>query len=198
MYIVGITGASGSVIGIRLIEELLRSGRHVSAIVSDSGWRTLGHELFRRQKNPSSVAEVLDARSFTFDRGLLSEYANNDFFAPPASGTARFEAVIIAPLSMKSLSAIAHGYADTLITRAADVALKEGRRCILVPRETPLSLIHLDNMLRARKAGADIVPPAPAFYAFPETIGDVVDFTVGKILGLLGVGHELFRPWGDA
>ena len=81
MYIVGITGASGSVIGIRLIEELLRSGRHVSAIVSDSGWRTLGHELFRRQKNPSSVAEVLDARSFTFDRGLLSEYANNDFFA---------------------------------------------------------------------------------------------------------------------
>jgi len=198
MYIVGITGASGSVIGIRLIEELLRSGRHVSAIVSDAGWQTLNHELFRDGEKSSTIADVLARRNFRYDPGLLKEHDNRDFFAPPASGTARFEAVIIAPLSMKSLSAIAHGYADTLITRAADVAIKEGRRCILVPRETPLSLIHLDNMLRARKAGADIVPPAPAFYAFPETIGDVVDFTVGKILGLLGIEHELFRPWGDA
>ncbi len=197
MYIVGITGASGSIIGIRTIEELLKAGKQVTAIVSDAGWTTLNHELPSPEGKASSVAEILKRRGISPGRDMLREYANSDFFAPPASGTAPFEAVIIAPLSMKSLAGIAHGYAESLITRAADVALKEGRRCILVPRETPLSLIHLDNMLAAKKAGADILPPMPGFYAFPGTIDDVVDFIVGKILGLAGIDHSLFSPWGD-
>jgi 4-hydroxy-3-polyprenylbenzoate decarboxylase len=198
MYIVGITGASGSIIGVRLIEELIKSGKTVAAIVSDAGWKTLGHELFFGQSAPSGMAEVLERRNVPPAPGILREYANDDFFAPPASGTASFDALIIAPLSMKSLSAIAHGYADSLITRAADVALKEGRTCILMPRETPLGLAHIENMLAAKRAGAHIVPPVPGFYTHPRTIDDTGNFIVGKVLNLLGVEHELFQAWGKS
>ena len=196
MYIVGITGASGSILGIRIIEELLRVKKPVSVIVSDAGWKTLCYELSLKTEETDSVEKVLRARGFSSSPGLLSEYRNDDLFAPSASGSTLFTAMIIAPLSMKSLASIANGYADSLLTRSADVALKEGRPLILVPRETPLNTIHLENLLRAKKAGAAIVPPMPGFYAFPRSIDDVVDFVTGKVLNLLGIEHSLFEAWG--
>lgn len=193
MYIVGITGASGPIIGVRLIEELLKSEREVAAVVSDSAKKIIKIEI----GESSSIRGLIHQRNGSANLARLVEYGNDDICAPPASGSFDFTAVVVAPCSMKSLASIACGYADTLIGRAADVALKEGRRCVLVPRESPLSLIHIENMLRAKRAGADIVPPVPGFYAHPQTIGDVVDFTVGKILSLLGIEHALFKKWGD-
>lgn len=195
MYILAITGASGCIIGVRLAEELLSAGEDVGVIVSETGWETLRHELFRNTMHPATFSGVLHARGF--DRtDKLHEYGNDDFFAPPASGSYPFRAVIVAPSSMKTLASIAHGCSSSLITRAADVALKEARMCILVPRETPLNLIHLENLLKAKQAGAHIVMPVPAFYNHPETIDDVVNSIVGRILSLLGIHSELVRPWG--
>ena len=195
MFIVAITGASGSIIGIRLIEELLKKNLEVSVVVSQHGWTTLNYELYKNKKSFDSIFDVLKERKIDFDPGKLKEYQNDDFMSPLASGTSKFDALIIAPSSMKTLSAIANGYADSLINRAADVALKENRNCILIARESPLGVIHLENMLKAKRAGANIVPPMPAFYNFPETIDDVVNFTVGKVLNLLCVEHGLFDEW---
>lgn len=197
MHVIGITGASGPIIGIRLIEELLRAGREVAAIVSASGWKIIGHEMAGGKESFGSVAEILRRRGSGITSEKLREYSDDDFFSPVASGTSRFESVVVAPCSMKTLGAVAGGYADTLIRRAVDVALKEKRRCVLVPRETPLSVIHLENMLKAARAGADILPPVPGFYTFPRSVDDVVDFVVGKILSLLDIEHALFRRWGE-
>ncbi len=197
MDVVCLTGASGSILGVRLIEELLNSGREVACVASSAAFRVMGHELFSGVSNPGSVGDVLKRRCFSFDKDKLKEYGQDDLFAPIASGSSRFESVTVIPCSMKTLSAVASGYADSLITRAADVALKEGRPCVLVPRETPLSLIHIENMERAARAGARIVIPAPGFYTFPRTIEDVIDFIVGKVLSLLGVSHNLYRKWDE-
>ena len=196
MYIIGITGASGAILGIRLIEELLGAGKPVGVIVSAAAWNIIDYEIGDDETRDRSLSGLVARRRPELDLARLSEYANDDLFAPPASGSFRFDAVVIAPCSMKTLSAVASGYADSLITRAADVALKERRRLVLVPRETPLARSHIENMLRARDAGADIVPPVPGFYTRPRTIDDVVDFTVGKVLNLLGIRHDLFPEWG--
>ncbi|TAL31022.1 MAG: UbiX family flavin prenyltransferase [Spirochaetes bacterium] len=196
MHVIAITGASGAVIGVRLIEALLARGKPVIGIVSEMGWKTIAHELFRGKSHPASLAEVIDARGVRVPPGLLRECAHDDLFAPPASGSFPFDAMVIAPCSMKTLAAVASGYANTLITRAADVALKERRRLVLLPRETPLSLIHIENMRAVKLAGADIVIPAPAFYTHPESLDDVIDFIAGKILTLLGVEHSLYKTWG--
>ncbi len=196
MHIIGITGASGAILGIRLIEELLGAGRPVGAIVSAAAWDIIDYEIGGGAPE-RSLAKLMTRRREGRDLSLLTEYANDDLFAPPASGSFGFDAMVIAPCSMKTLSAVASGYADSLITRAADVALKERRRLVLVTRETPLGRVHLENMLRAKDAGADILPPVPGFYTRPRTIDDVVDFAVGKVLNLLGIRHDLFREWGD-
>lgn len=196
MYIIGITGASGAILGIRLIEELLGAGKPVGVIVSAAAWNIIDYEIGDDETRDRSLSGLVARRRPELDLSRLSEYANDDLFAPPASGSFRFDAVVIAPCSMKTLSAVASGYADSLITRAADVALKERRRLVLVPRETPLARSHIENMLRARDAGADIVPPVPGFYTRPRTVDDVVDFTVGKVLNLLGIRHDLFPEWG--
>ncbi|HSV97793.1 MAG TPA: UbiX family flavin prenyltransferase [Spirochaetota bacterium] len=196
MYIIGITGASGAILGVRLIEELLGAGRPVGTVVSVAAWGIIDYEIGGDEARPRSLSRLIARRRPGLDLSLLSEYANDDLFAPPASGSFRFDAMVIAPCSMKTLSAVASGYADSLISRAADVALKERRRLVLVPRETPLGRVHIENMLRARDAGADIVPPIPGFYTRPRTIDDVVDFTVGKVLNLLGIRHDLFPEWG--
>lgn len=198
MYIIGITGASGAILGIRLIEELLGAGRSVGAIVSAAAWGIIEYEIGDDKTRDLSLSGLVARRRPELDLARLCEYANDDLFAPPASGSFRFDAAVVAPCSMKTLSAVASGYADSLITRAADVALKERRRLVLVPRETPLARSHIENMLRARDAGADIVPPVPGFYTRPRTIDDVVDFTVGKVLNLLGIKHDLFPEWGGA
>lgn len=196
MYVVAITGASGAILGIRLIEELIKSGKEISAIVSDSAWKVIHHELFRNKNKPDTIKDILKLRGFTLDSGL-HEFRNDNFFSPPASGTTFFEALVIMPCSMKTLSGIATGYADTLINRVADVALKEKRRCILVPRETPLNQIHIENMLKAKQAGAEILLPIPGFYTYPETVDDIINFVVGKTLNLLNIKHNLFKSWDE-
>jgi len=196
MYIVAITGASGAVIGVRLVSELLKSEQTVGCIVTEAGWETINYEMFHDRQKTGSIREVLSCSGFECKKGSLEEYSNSDFFSAPASGTSKFKSMIIAPCSMKTLSCVASGYADSLVTRAADVTLKEKRRLILVPRETPLSLIHMENMLKAGKAGADILMPVPAYYTFPVKIDDVTDFFVGKILNLLGLDNDLVPEWG--
>ncbi len=196
MYIVGITGASGSIIGIRLIEELLAHGVRVLALASDGGMRTLRYEMFRDKENPIDIADVLRLRGAVKHHEGLKCASNSDFFSAAASGSSDWKGAVIAPCSMKTLAAVSGGSADSLIARAADVALKESRPLVLVPRETPLSLIHLENMVRAKRAGASIVIPAPAFYTFPETADDIVNFIVGRILSVLGIANSLVRPWG--
>jgi 4-hydroxy-3-polyprenylbenzoate decarboxylase len=196
MIVVAISGASGPIMGVRLIEELLNSGERIAAIVSQPARQIIEYEIFRGKTPFSSLKELLVKRGLAGNYDLLSEFKNNDFFAPVASGTTRFEAMVVIPCSMKTLSAIVHGYADSLITRTCDVALKEKRRCIIVPRETPLSVVHTENIHRAALAGIEIVPPVPGFYTWPESVDDVVNFVVGKVLNLLGREHNLFESWG--
>jgi flavin prenyltransferase len=197
MIITAISGASGSILGIRLIEELLLSGETVAGIVSDSSWQIIEHELSWKKDGSEPLKTFLKQRGIAKSLENFQEYANNDFFSPLASGSTDFHAMIVIPCSMKTLSAISHGYADNLITRVCDVALKEGRQCIMVPRETPLSVIHLENMLKVARSGIQIVPPSPGFYTLPESVEDIVNFIVGKVLHLLGKKHHLFKAWGD-
>jgi 4-hydroxy-3-polyprenylbenzoate decarboxylase len=196
MIVVAISGASGPILGIRLIEELLNSGEKVAAIVSEAACQIIEYEILQGESPFSSLKDLLVTRNLSGNHDLLSEFKNNDFFAPVASGSTKFEAMVVIPCSMKTLSAIVHGYADSLITRTCDVALKERRRCIIVPRETPLSVVHTENIHRAALSGIEIVPPVPGFYTRPESVDDVVNFIVGKVLNLLGRDHRLFESWG--
>jgi flavin prenyltransferase len=197
MIIVAITGASGPIMGIRLLEELLNSGEPVTGIVSEGSIGIIEHEMSCSISGDFPLTKILEERGNVTDLTNFREYDEKNFNAPCASGTSAFEAIVVAPCSMKSLSAIANGYADNLITRACDVALKERKRCIIVPRETPLNLIHIENMRKATLAGAIIAPPIPGFYTRPRTADDIVDFIVGKIINLLGKGHDLFKGWGE-
>lgn len=135
------------------------------------------------------LAEVV--RKATF------HYADDDFMAPIASGSFRFDAMVIVPCTMKTLSSVANGFADTLISRAAEVTLKEGRKLILVPREMPLSLIDLENMVKAKQAGATVMPACPGFYNKPQTIDDLIDNVAGRILDQIGIDNEIFQRWGE-
>lgn len=196
MIVVGISGASGPIMGIRLIEELLNSNERVAGIVSQAAGQIIEYEMLNEKESFTSLKELLLKRGLSGNHNLLSEFENHDFFSPVASGSASFEAMVVMPCSMKTLSAIVHGYADSLITRACDVALKERRRCIIVPRETPLSVVHTENLYKAALAGIEIVPPVPGFYTRPESLDDVINFVVGKVLNLLGKRHDLFESWG--
>lgn len=195
MIAVAITGASGPILGVRLVEELLNSGETVSAVVSDAAWSVIAHELGYKKSGAAPLAALLAERGKAWNRRSLREYGNDDLFSPLASGSTAFEALVVMPCSMKTLSAAANGYADSLITRACDVALKERRKLVLVARETPLSAIHLENMLKLSRAGAVILPPVLGFYSRPETVSDMVDFVTGKVLNLLGIKHSLFTGW---
>jgi 4-hydroxy-3-polyprenylbenzoate decarboxylase len=176
--VVGITGASGVQLGVRLTEVL--KGHDVLAIVSDAAWRLMDIEL---EKRPSFEGIT-----------LLGE---QDFDAPVASGSFRFDAMAVVPCSMKTLAGIANGYSDTLVIRAADNALRLGRKLILVPRETPLSLSALENMVKVRRAGAIVLPPVLAFYHRPMQVQDLADYVVGKVLDALGLDHNLYRRWRE-
>jgi 4-hydroxy-3-polyprenylbenzoate decarboxylase len=193
--VVGITGASGSIYGLRLIEELLRAERQVTVLLTDAGRQVLKFETgLGLAENPQECLQELQKYFNTDDK--LKYYALNDFFAPAASGSNTAEAVVICPCSMGTLGRIAAGLSDNLLERVADVALKENRKLLLVPRETPFNQIHLENLLRLSKAGAQILPAMPGFYQQPETVADLVNFLVAKILDNLGVEHQLFKRWG--
>ncbi len=175
---VAVTGASGTVYGLRLIEELGSRGVEVVPIVSDAARKVMAYELDDGRR--SDLA------------GFISE---SEIDAGVASGSFKLDAMVIAPCSMKTLSAVANGYASNLITRVADVMIKERRRLIIVPRETPLSAIHLENMLRLSRLGVTVLPAMPAFYHKPRSVDDMIDFVVGKILDMLEIENDLYRRW---
>jgi flavin prenyltransferase len=189
---VGITGASGVVYGVRLVQALAELGREVDLAVSDAGIRVLAIETGIRVDAGRRDASGLVPPAL-LPRVRLHD--NHSIEAGPASGSYRVEAAAICPCSMGTLGRIASGYSSCLIERAADVALKESRRLVLVPRETPLSRIHLDHLARLAWAGATILPAMPAFYHRPRSVEDLVDHLVGKVLDALGVEHSLARRW---
>ena len=197
MIITAITGASGSIMGVRFIEELLNRGEEVSAVVSTAARQVIESEIMCNNENYSSLKKLLSMRGVPIQTRCLVEYENDDFSSPIASGTTYYEAVVVIPCSMKTLASISQGYSDSLISRVCDVALKERRRCIIVPRETPMNIIHLENMYKAGLAGVEIVPPVPGFYTHPKSIDDIINFIVGKILNLLGRDHTLFKSWRE-
>ena len=193
--VVGITGASGSIYGLRLVEELLRAEKQVTVLLTNAGRQVTEFETgLVLAEEPQQCLEQLK-EYFKADSGLEC-YALNNFFAPVASGSSAPDAVVICPCSMGTLGRIAAGLSDNLLERVADVALKEQKKLLLVPRETPFNQIHLENLLCLSKVGAQILPAMPGFYHQPATVADLVDFVVGKVLDSLGVEHQLFKRWG--
>jgi 4-hydroxy-3-polyprenylbenzoate decarboxylase len=179
--IVAITGASGIIYGKRFLEELKKREFEVYLVVSDA------------------AVKVAEAELGDVNWSLLATYVYqpDELTAPIASGSFPVDAMVIVPATMKTIGALATGYCDDLISRAADVQLKEGRGLMIVPRETPIHAIHLENMAKLNRMGVTILPAMPAFYHRPETVDDLVNFIVGKMLDQLGVEHDLFRRWGS-
>jgi len=192
-WIVGMTGASGAAYGVRLVERLLDMGIPVHLVVTDAGWRVLKEEL---DWDVAKRAATLEAK-FSGRKAQIRYYPNQDIGAAVASGTFRVDGMAVVPCSMGTLAAIAHGLSDNLLERAADVTLKEGRRLVLVTRETPLHAIHLENMLTLARMGVRIVPASPGFYQRPKSIEDIIDFQVGKTLDSMGIDHDLYPRWGE-
>ncbi len=193
-----LTGASGMPYGIRLLECLLRAGVTVYLLYSQAA-----QIVARQEMDLSLPARARDAAEFFGTRfgtppGQLQAFGREEWFAPVASGSNPADAMVICPCTMGTLAAIAAGMADNLIERAADVALKEARKLVLVPRETPLSAIHLENMLRVARAGAIILPANPGFYHHPQSVQGLVDFVVARILDHVGIEHDLMPRWGEA
>jgi 4-hydroxy-3-polyprenylbenzoate decarboxylase len=182
--IVGMSGASGAIYGIRLLEALRQTGVESHLILTLAARKTIHLETDR------TVKEVVALAKHT--------YAIDDVAAAVASGSFKTAGMVVLPCSIKSMSAIAHAYSDNLLVRAADVTLKERRRLVLAVRETPLHQGHLRTMLKLSKMGAIILPPVPAFYHHPKTVDDIVDHTVGKILDLFEIEHDLFQRWTGA
>jgi 4-hydroxy-3-polyprenylbenzoate decarboxylase len=194
VFTIVITGASGSVNGMKLVEQLLLAGHEVTLTVTETGRRVVDHEL--EFDLPEANAAEAVKRFLEVPSGARLRYAD-DLFDPIASGSHRVDAMVVCPASMGFIGSVASGLASDLPERAADVMLKERRRLVFVPRETPLSLIHLRNLTTLAEAGAVIVPAMPAFYQRPRSLDDQVDFVVGKVLDVLGVEHELFERWGE-
>ena len=192
---VGVTGASGAIYAVRTIAALLEAGCNLELVFSDYGKRLLLDELGPDAK-VERLRDMLGARyGDGVGRGTFVIHSNKDLGASLASGSHRCEAMVIVPCSMKTLAGVALGLSRSLIERAADVMLKEQRRLVLVPRETPMSLPSLKNMVACAEAGAMILPAMPAFYQQPKTIDDLAAFVAGKILNALGFEQQLFPPW---
>ncbi|MEO8157819.1 MAG: flavin prenyltransferase UbiX [Betaproteobacteria bacterium] len=193
-----LTGASGMPYGIRLLECLLRAGAKVYLLYSQAAQIVARQEMdLSLPARARDAAELFSAR-FGAAPGQLQAFGREEWFAPVASGSNPADAMVVCPCTMGTLAAIAAGMADNLIERAADVTLKESRKLILVARETPLSAIHLENMLRLARAGAIILPANPGFYHHPQTAQDLVDFVVARVLDNLGLEHSLMPRWGES
>ena len=181
--IVAITGASGVIYGRRLLEVLHNKNIETHLVISQTAERIIEHELNMAKEDIENLASHV--------------YEADDWNSPIVSGSFKTDGMVIVPCSMKTLAGIANGYSDNVILRAADVTLKEKRKLILVPRETPLNVVHLRNMLDLAKQGVLIVPAMPAYYHKPKTIGVLVDYVVGKVLDLLGIKHTLYKRWQE-
>ena len=190
------TGASGMPYGIRLLEKLLAGGNRVYLLYSQAAQIVAHQELQLVLPSRPKDAEELFSSRFNAAEGQLRVFGREEWFAPVASGSNPADAMVVCPCTMGTLAAIAAGLSQKLIERAADVMLKENRKLILVPRETPFSAIHLENMLKLTRSGAVILPANPGFYHHPATVQDVVDFVVARILDHLGVAHSLMPRWG--
>jgi 4-hydroxy-3-polyprenylbenzoate decarboxylase len=196
--VLAMTGASGAPYGIRLLEVLLGAERTVHLTLSPAATEVIEQELGRVVRLDSFHLADLLGESAASDRAERVHYYHyQDFRAGIASGSFPTGGMVVCPCSMGTAAAIAHGLGQNLIHRAADVHIKERRRLILVPRETPLSLVHLHNLTRCAEAGAVVLPAMPAFYTRPQTLDDAVDFLVGRICDQLGVAHQLFPRWGE-
>jgi 4-hydroxy-3-polyprenylbenzoate decarboxylase len=192
-WVVGITGASGAIYGVKLCQYMLAEGIPVHLIITEAGWRVLHDEL---DWNSAKRKESLEK----YFGGLAGSYEYHpvaDIGATVASGSFRTKGMVIIPCSMGTLSGIAHGSSDNLLERTADVMLKEARKLILVPRETPLHAIHLENMLTLARMGVRMIAAMPAFYNRPTTLDEMVDFLVGKVLDSMEIEHSLYRRWGE-
>lgn len=190
------TGASGLPYGMRLLECLLTSGLRVHLVYTQAAQIVAKQELgLVLPSRPQEAEQFFAGRCGNFS-GELKVFGIQDWYAPMASGSNPGDAMVVCPCTMGTLGKIAAGISDDLIARAADVMLKEQRKLILVPRETPFSAIHLENMLKLARAGATILPPNPGFYHHPQSVQDLVDFVVARILDHLGVPHALMEAWG--
>jgi 4-hydroxy-3-polyprenylbenzoate decarboxylase len=192
-----ITGASGAPYAKRLLEILLQSGITVHLMISAAGRIVLADELDWKLPARAGDIQTLLTEQFQCQPEQLRVYGEQQWSAPLASGSHRVPTMIVCPCTMGTLSAIACGQSDNLINRAADVMLKENRRLILVPREAPFSAIHLENMLKLARLGVCILPPSPGFYFRPNSLQEVVDFVVARILDQTGIEHRLMPRWGE-
>ncbi len=194
---VALTGASGLPFGLSLIDRLLAAGVRVWVLYSQAA-----QVVARQEMDLTLPSRPAEFKQWLLERNAVAPeqvevFGREEWFAPVASGSNPADAMVICPCSMGTLAAVATGMSDNLIERAADVSIKEGRKLVLVPRETPLSVIHLENMLKLARLGVVILPPVPAFYTHPRTIDDIIDFIVSRILDQLGVPNQLIPRWGD-
>lgn len=191
-FAVGFCGGSGIAYGLRFVSALLEAGHRVHLAATGASLRVMRHEALL------DVDLAKPDLAALFSASLRDNLATHDLAAveaAPSSGSARIAATVLIPCSMGTLARVAHGFSSNLVERMADVAIKEGRPLLVVPRETPLSVIHLENMLKLARAGAIVLPAMPGFYTRPQTVQEMVDFVVGKALDRLGVEHTLFRRW---
>ncbi|MEY4631645.1 MAG: hypothetical protein RIQ81_1765 [Pseudomonadota bacterium] len=196
--LIGITGASGSIYAERLIQQCIKTFPRIYIVATDAAVKVAEHELSR--PSGDAVDGFSLRQAFAGDvkpeyRDIIRLLKNDDLFAPVASGSSAPTDMVVVPCSMGSLARIAQGQSTNLLERAADVVLKQRRRLVMVPRETPLNSIHLRNMLTLSDMGVAMVPAMPAFYQYPKSVDDMIDFVVGRILELIDVDHELYRPW---
>jgi 4-hydroxy-3-polyprenylbenzoate decarboxylase len=194
-FTVAITGASGAIYATRTMAALLERGCQIELVVSDYGRRLLRDELGEAASVDKLTDFLVSRYGDSVRRGAITLHSNKDLGAKIASGSQGCEGMVVVPCSMKTLAGIAHGLSRNLVERAADVMLKERRILIVVPRETPMSLPQLKNMVRCAEAGAMVLPAMPAFYQMPKTLDDLADFMAGKILSALGFSHELYPAW---
>ncbi|MCB1915216.1 MAG: UbiX family flavin prenyltransferase [Rhodocyclaceae bacterium] len=195
---VALTGASGMPYGIRLVESLMAAGHSVWLLYSQVAQVVARQEMDLALPSRAEDVERLFRERFADLPGHIRAFGREAWFSPPASGSNPPDAMVVCPCTMGTLAAIAGGLSDNLIERAADVVIKEGRKLVLVPRETPFSAIHLENMLKLARLGVCILPANPAFYTRPEAVQDLVDFVVARILDQLAVSHSLVPRWGES
>ena len=195
-YTIAITGASGAPYALRLLEVLVKGGHKIYLTITGEGLSIMQDEAGLMLKGSETDIMYALERRLEAKEGQVNYFDEENMYAPIASGSVKVDAMVVIPCSMKTLAALANGYASTLIERAADVTIKEQRKLIIVPRETPLSPIHLRNMLTLADLGCHIIPAMPGFYHQPKHVSDLVDFVVARVLDSMGVEHDLVQRWG--